>query len=244
MIQQIRSSVRGFVIPGTVAIAATFGSAAAQADDPTANATMTLSPTVIVLDNPTKRWSRNRSQQIRLSVKVTDRRGQAILPSRTRPIVLNIYQPDGGPLRPTAARITSASDPSAIFTYDGSYFVNSMILTATMGDASATTSIVPRNQFDRENCPAGAGHVTIPYDHPMRTLEHGFSLAVSVGRGPWHSGVELDTGSTGLVIDRRSLGPQAIGPGEPGSREYYPSGYKIVGNYWLTPVTIAIPDAT
>jgi hypothetical protein len=244
MIQRIRSSVRGFVIPGIVAIAATFGSAAAQADDPTANATMTISPTVIVLDNPTKRWSRNRSQQIRLSVKVTDRRGQAILPSRRRPIVLNIYQPDGGPLRPTAARITSASDPSAIFTYDGSYFVNSMILTATIGDSSAATSIVPRNQFDPENCPAGAGHLTIPYDNPMRTLEHGFSVAVSVGRGPWHPGVELDTGSTGLVIDRHSLGPQAIGPGEPGSREYYPSGYKIVGNYWLTPVTIAIPDAT
>ncbi len=235
--------MRGFVGRGIVLIIAAFASAAAQADDPTANATMTISPTVIVLNNPTTRWSCNHSQQIELTVKVTDRAGHAILPSRRQPIVLNIYQPHRGPLRPIAARITSPTDPSATFTYDGSYFANPMILTATMGDASASTSIVPRNRFDPGRCPAGVGHLAIPYDNPMQTLERGFSVAVSVGGGRWHSGVELDTGSTGLVIDRRSLGPQAIGPGEPGSREYYPSGYKIVGNYWLTPVTIAIPDA-
>jgi hypothetical protein len=243
MIQPAGIDMRGFAVRGIVAIAAAFGSTAAQADVPTANATMTISPTVIVLDNPTTRRGCNHSQQIRLSVKVTDRGGHAILPSRRQPIVLNIYQPNGGPLRPTSARITSAADPTAIFTYDGSYFVNSMILTATMGDASASTSIVARNQFAPGNCPEGTGHLTIPYDNPMRTLERGFSVAVSVGGGQWHTGVELDTGSTGLAIDRRSLGPQAVGPGEPGSREYYPSGYKIVGNYWLTPVTIAIPDA-
>ncbi len=239
MNQRTVVAIRGLV----VAVAATFGSGTAQADDLTANATMAISPSVIVLDNPTRRGGCNHSQQIRLSVKVTDRGGRAILPSRRRPVVLNIYEPDGGPLRPTVARITSAADPTAAFNYDGKYFVNPMILTATMGDASATVSIVPRNRFNPANCPAGVGHLAISYDNPMRTLDRGFSVAVSVGRGRWHTGVELDTGSTGLVIDRHSLGPQAIGPGEPGSREYYPSGYKIVGNYWLTPVTIAIPDA-
>jgi hypothetical protein len=244
MIKRVGIDMRRFVVWGIAAsVAAASACAAAQAEDPTANATMTISPAVIVLDNPTTRWSRSHRQQIQLSVTVTDRGGHAIRPSRRQPIILNIYQPEGGPLRPTAARIAWAGDSSAIFTYDGGYFVNPMILTATMGDASATASIVPRNPFDPGNCPAGAGHRTIPYDNPMQTLERGFSVAVSVGGGRWHTGVELDTGSTGLVIDRRSLGPQAIGPGAPGSREYYPSGYKIVGNYWLTPVTIAIPDA-
>jgi hypothetical protein len=235
--------MRGFIIRGIVAIAAAFGSAAAQADDPTANATITISPTVLVLDNPTTGWSRGHRQQIRVSVTVADRQGHALRPSCRQPIVLSIHQPNGRPLRPSTARITSADDSSATFAYDGSYFVNPMILTATMGDASATASIVPRTPFSPENCPAGAAHLTIPYNDPMRTIERGFSVAVSVGGGQWHRGVELDTGSTGLAIDRRSLGPQAIGPGQPGSREYYPSGYKIVGNYWLTPVTIAIPDA-
>jgi hypothetical protein len=242
MLQPIRLGLRAFVIVGIVVIAAGFGSAVAQADDPTANATMTLAPTVIALDNPTAPGSPNPSQPIRLTVTVSDDQGHAILPSGKQPILLNIYQPNGGPLSPTTARITSASDPSSSFVYDGSYFDNPMILTATMGDASASTSIVAGNRLDPCNCPGSAGHVTIPYSNPMRTLEHGFTVAVSVGGGPWHTGVELDTGSTGLVLDQGAMGPQAIGPGRPGSREYYPSGYKIVGNYWLTPVTIAIPQ--
>jgi hypothetical protein len=242
MIQHISKSIRSVVITGIAAIAAAFGSPAARADDPTANATMTISPSVIVLDNPIARGRRSPSRQIRLSVTVTDRRGRAVLPSRRQPIVLNIYQPGGGPLSPAAARITSSGDPRAIFTYDGGYFANPMILTATMGDASASTSIVPRNRCDPDSCPTGAGHVALAYRNPMRTLEHGFTVDVSAGGGRWHTGVELDTGSTGLVLDRRSIGPEAIGPGRPGTREYYPSGYKIVGNYWLTPVTIGVSD--
>jgi hypothetical protein len=231
--------------PVVLAIVATaaFTLATARADDATANATMTISPPVIVLDNPVGGWSRGRSQQIKLSVTVTDSRGNVVLPSRRRPIVLHIYEPHGRPMRPTTAKISSADDPSATIVYDGDYFLNPMILTATMGDASATASIVAKNQFDPDNCPSGVGHVTIPYSHPMRALERGFTVDASVGRGPWHTGVELDTGSTGLVLDRRSLGPQAVGPGKPGSREYYPSGYKIIGNYWLTPVTIGVSDA-
>ena len=246
MIPQAAVSVRRFLILGIAAIAAAVTGVAAQAGDPTddatAGATVTISPSVIVLDNPIARGGHSRRQQIKLSVTVTDRHGRAVLPSRRRPILLDIYQPRGGPLRPGAARITSAEDPSAVFTYDGGYFANSMILTATMGDAGASTSIVPRNRFDPDDCPPGAGHVALRYRDPMRTLEHGFKIDVSVGGGRWHTGVELDTGSTGLVLDRRSIGPEAIGPGKPGTREYYPSGYKIVGNYWLTPVTIGISD--
>jgi hypothetical protein len=246
MIRHISTSIRSVVIAGIAAIAVALGSLAAQADDPTADptagATVTISPSVIVLDNPTARGGHTRRQQIKLSVTVADRRGHVVLPSRRQPIVLDIYQPRGGPLSPSAARITSAEDPSAIFTYDGGYFTNSMILTATVGDASASTAIVPRNHFEPDGCPPGAGHVALPYRNPMRTLEHGFKVDVSVGGGRWHTGVELDTGSTGLVIDRRSMGPEAIGPGKPGTREYYPSGYKIVGNYWLTPVTIGVSD--
>jgi hypothetical protein len=242
MIPPISIRIRAFVVPGLAVIAAVSGSVAAQADDPTASATVTISPTVIVLDNPATRGGRTERQRIPISVTVTDRRGRAILPSRRQPIILDIYQPWGGPLRPAGARITSSGDAGATFTYDGGYFANPMILTATIGDASASTSIVPKNRLDPDDCPPGAGHVTLPYSNPMRTLERGFTVDVSVGGGRLHTGVELDTGSTGLVLDRRSIGPQAIGPGEPGTREYYPSGYKIVGNYWLTPVTIAISD--
>jgi hypothetical protein len=242
MIKQVSLGIRGFV-GLAIAVTAAFGNTAARAEDPTAGAAMTISPPVIVLDNPTERWNRGRSQQIDLTVTVTDSRGNAIPPSRRQPIVLRIYQPRGGPLHPNSATISSASDPRASFSYNGGDFLNPMILTATMGDASATAAIVAENQFGPDDCPSGVGHATIPYGHPMQTLERGFTVDVSAGWGAWHTGVELDTGSTGLVLDRRTLGPLAIGPGKPGSREYYPSGYKIVGNYWLTPVTIAVPDA-
>jgi hypothetical protein len=243
MIQRIRNIARGLVVPGFAAVAAVGDCGAAQTADPTAGATITLSPKVIAVDNPIASGSHTRNQRIPLSVTITDSRGHTILPSPKQPILLNIYQPEGGPLAPSTATITSARDPSAILTYSGEYFVNPMILTATIGDASASTSIVPTNRLDPHNRPPSAGHVAIPYGNPMLTLEHGFSVTVSVGGGPWHTGVELDTGSTGLVIDRRALGPGAIGPGKRGSREYYPSGYKIIGNYWLTPVTIAIAQS-
>lgn len=244
MIRKISINIQSLVLAAVTVAAVACAGRVVRADDPTAEATVTISPNVVVLDNPTTRLSRGRSQQVRLTLTVIDRRGHTIIPSRREPIVLNIYQPRGGPLSPAEARITSAEDPSATFIYDGGYFANSMILTARMGDASASTSIVPRNKFDRDDCPAGSGHVALPYRNPMRTLEHGFAVDVSVGGGRWHTGVELDTGSTGLVIDRRSIGPEAIGPGEPGTREYYPSGYKIVGNYWLAPVIIGVSDSS
>jgi hypothetical protein len=226
---------------GAVVMAAEFGSTAANAADPTDDLTMTISPSVILLDNPAEWGDRKPVQKIRVSVTATDSNGNAILPSSGRPIALNVYEPVGGPIRPSTAEITSAGDPTATFTYNGAYFSNPMILTATMGDASASTSIVSQNRLS--NCTFGREHYTIHYREPMRTLGHGFSVAVSVGGGAWHTGIELDTGSLGLTIGRSSLGPQAIGPGQPGSREYHPSGLKVIGNYWLAPVSVAIPGS-
>jgi hypothetical protein len=227
---------------GAVALAATASHRPAQAADPTDDLTMTISPSVVVLDNPAEWGQRHAGTQFRVSVTSKNSAGHGVLPSAARPIVLNVYQPVGGPIRPSTASITSASDPSATFTYDGAYFANPMILTATMGDASASTSITRANPL--RDCDRAVGHdgYTISYPDPIRTLQHGFTVAVSVGGGQWHTGIELDTGSLGLTIARSSLGPQAIGPGEPNSREYYPSGLKVVGNYWLAPVTVAIPS--
>jgi hypothetical protein len=230
----------GTAVISAVMMTVGLGCSPAIASDPTDNLTMTISPSVIVLDNPAERGDRKPTRKFGVSVTVKDAYGNPVLPSPEQPITLNIYEPTVGPVWPSTAQLTSEADSTASFTYDGNYFSNPMILTATMGNASASTSIVQQNQSS--DCTFGKQHYTIHYPEPMRTIEHGFDVAVSVGGGPWHSGIELDTGSTGLTIAQSSLGPQAIGPGQPGSRTYHPSGLEVIGNYWLTPVSVAIPS--
>ncbi len=88
---------------------------------PTDDLTMRISPSVILLDNPADWSARKPSQKICVSVTARDGNGNAILPSSERPIALNVYEPVGGPIRPSTAEITSASNPTATFIYNGAY---------------------------------------------------------------------------------------------------------------------------
>ena len=81
---------------------------------------------------------------------------------------------------------------------------------------------------------------TSPYTLPLASgagdLSHGLRLKVSIGGGR-DKGVEIDTGSRGLVVARGAVGSAAKDTGQSGSIEYTSDGLRLKGEYFLTPVT-------
>jgi hypothetical protein len=99
-------------------------------------------------------------------------------------------------------------------------------------------------------CQYGAGQPA--YDVPeadplMYGGAGGFHINASLGGGSIVNGVQLDTGSTGFLIDATVLenAPPAnvVGPGQIGFETLEPSGRTYVGHYWLAPVGLFGPGS-
>lgn len=84
---------------------------------------------------------------------------------------------------------------------------------------------------------------SVSYTLPFRTantIDQSFRLRVSVGGGPAHS-VVMDTGSTGLVVPRSALGPDAQVTADPFRLEYISSGIIESGHWGVARVRVGVP---
>jgi hypothetical protein len=129
---------------------------------------------------------------------------------------------------------------SAGFHYSGAAFANPMTVTAVRGTSSITGLLFPAASPAPRVC-AKLGDTNASTVSETSPVTNGFFLKMSIAGGP-QTGVQLDTGSTGLLINaayiKNASASQLIGPGQAGQETLEPSGIVEKGNYYLAPVTL------
>jgi hypothetical protein len=197
-----------------------------------------LSPQVVTLRNAAKPGHSATSQpNIRVSLRALNAHGQTITGGRfATPIRIRVYGPPGVL---TATRTVIASPTASVsFRYSGAWVSSPVVVTAVSGRAFALLSFHPRHRAS-----PGGTSVTFPMADVARNLRSGWHFRLSVGGGRSH-GVEMDTGSRGLVVPASALGPDRVGPGPPGHIEYSSDGKIFSGHFYLAPVQISAGGRT
>ena len=237
------------------AVGSLAGDATASPAAPTPASEIVFSPPSLQLDNPTSRGSRKPPASLVLDVVAYDAQGRRIEPSGERPLHLEV---SGGPrqaVTPREVQLTSGS--SITFTYDGSFVATPITLVGWIdapGGARKSlgrTQLLPANPTDcsyagdsytlRVLC-AGGGTVE---RCALDAIRRGLKVRAAVGYDDARDHLQpfgVDTGSIGTVVPVEKLGPDAIGPGAPGSVYYDSSGRIFSGNYYLAPVSFETED--
>jgi hypothetical protein len=196
------------------------------------------------LDNPESPGGKTRPQTFEIVVAESWRNPRVPVPEKQR-VTVTVYAPPGA-VEPRSQTVPLGADGTARarFVYSGAYFANPMTVTATLGNGSATSALVPAH---RRTCTYGdAPAHRVAQNEPLRIRRGGgFRLRISVAGGA-ERGVQLDTGSTGLIVSASALAKsnmgEMVGPGELGFETLHPSGKTFIGHYWLAPVTLIDPQ--
>jgi hypothetical protein len=209
-----------------------------------------FSPNVVTLDNPAKAGPAATSlagaTTITVDLTAYDSKGNILAPSAANPIHVNVYGAPNAVITPIATTITSGT--AVTFTYNGGFFPSNMELVAWIDDPSSggaslgTTLFVKRN---RPLCTYGA----ISYDVDLlASVPNPTQVNAVVGvdhpTTADFARFTIDTGSLGVVVTKRELGPDVHGPGAPGLKFYDSSGYIFTGNYYLAPVSVELSNHT
>lgn len=214
-----------------------------------------FSPALVQLDNPRSPGGAGRASSVGIDITAYDAQGQRIQPSADNPLHIEVSGAPRGAISPTSARLTSGS--SATFAYDGSYVASPITLTAWIDQPGAgrkslgRTLLLPANPVD---CRYGAGSHTLRVlcadggtveQCGLDAIRRGLEVRAAVGhddpRGHFQP-FGVDTGSIGTVVPVAKLGPDAIGPGAPGSVYYDSSGRIFSGSYYLASVAFETED--
>lgn len=237
-----------------VALAGALLLAAAPAAAGPANA-IVFSPDGRELDNARAPGGTRAPTSFVLDVTAYDEQGARILPSAERPIRIEVAGGARGAITPREVRLTSGS--SVTFTYDGSPFASAITVTAWSDQpagrrkALGRTQLLPANPVDcargssqhtlRVLCADGGSEERCALD----AIRRGLQVRAAVGYDDARDHLQafgVDTGSIGTVVPVERLGPDAIGPGAPGSVYYDSSGRIFSGSYYLASVAFETED--
>lgn len=244
------ASSNGGDLPGTPLSA---GPAANATPNPMSNEVI-FSPSVTELDNPTTLYGANPSSQFTIQANAFDAKGNPLAPTKSNPLHLEVYGAPDGVITPTSTKITSGN--SAIFTYNGEFFPNNIVINGWIadpkgGDAIGVTQLLQLNQ------PPCATTGTQDYSVPLvSTLPGPLKIKAAVGyttaaAAKGHlTKYTIDTGSLGVIVTTGDLptkgaaGTMAIGPAGRGVKCYDSSNKAYFGNYYLSPVDIQVTSGS
>jgi hypothetical protein len=173
-----------------------------------------------------------------VALTATNAQGQPITSGRfAQPITIHVYEPASQPLKALTRTIT-APVKKLYFRYSGKKVSNPIVVNAVSGTAFAQLSFQPAGRRS-----PGKTSVTFPFPNTAANFARGWGFDASVGGGPSHY-LQMDTGSTGVVLPASVLGPKAVGPGLPGQIEYTSDGKIFSGNYYLAPLKLSAGGAS
>lgn len=210
-----------------------------------------VAPTLNAPTSPTAPQTQPTNFQI--AVTAVDAAGNAVRrATNATPIVVRVYGPAGTVSLPNAsspAPVPSATVGStgvATFHYGGTYFANPMTVTAVAGNASMTAQIFQTNTPPPTVCTNLTSTKSLEVNEPnaLAFKRGGFFIHASIGsrRFSRSIGMQLDTGSTGVLIAKPLLSSAQlsamVGPGQAGEETLLPSHITERGNYYLARVTL------
>jgi hypothetical protein len=202
---------------------------------------VSFTPANTTVNNPTG-GSPNPSQTFTISMVMCNSLGQALTPSETNPIHVNVYGAPNGVISPTA---TTTSTGSVTFTYSGDSFPNNISINAWISDSTNNGAALGVTQVLKQNTPT-CSYGSLGYNVDLtQTLPNALQVQADVGHDLNASTATLtsftiDTGSLGVVVPRSELPHNAnvIGPGAPGVKYYDSSGNTFSGHYYIAPVRL------
>lgn len=247
-----RALARAVAVVGATVSLSIGCAVAAFAASPTSE--VVFLPGSIRLDNPSSPGSARKPTPLTLDVVAHDDQGQRIVPSEDNPLRIEVSGTPRGAITPATARITSGS--SVTFTYDGSYLASPITLTAWIDQGAGRKSLgrmqlLPANPV---GCSYGPGSYALRVlcedggtveQCGLDAIRRGLKVRAAVGHDDPRGSFQpfgVDTGSIGTVVPVSKLGPDAIGPGAPGSVYYDSSGRIFSGNYYLASVAFETED--
>ncbi len=224
----------------TATASATSTASATPSATPTISA-IVISPNGMALNNPTGPDVAAAAEPFILTFTAYDKKGNIIKPSASNQMTVNISGDFPSPNNVvTPDSMTISSGNSASFNYNGAYFPNILSVNAYIKDplggyALGTTTLIHANPVPCSSDTTQNYKIDLLSSSPD-TL----TLKASVGynSSPTLETFTIDTGSLGVVVPLDHLGPDAIGPGAPGSKFYDSSGFTFSGNMYLATVSI------
>ncbi len=198
-------------------------------------------PANTTVNNPTSNTP-NSPQTFSISMTMCDSQGNALIPSVTNPIHVDVYGAPNGVITPTS---TTTSTGSVTFTYNGQTFPNNISINAWISDSSNHGAALGVTSVLQQNTPS-CSFGTQDYHVPLAgTLPGALQVRADVGYTAASPETTLniytiDTGSLGVVVPISELpnNGNVIGPGAPGVKYYDSSGNTFSGFYYLAPVRI------
>jgi hypothetical protein len=221
----------------------------------TTTSEIVFAPSPLVLDNPTSPGSARPATSFVLQATAYDEAGQRIVPSADNPLRLEVAGGARGTITPREVRLESGS--SVTLRYDGSFFASPFTVVAWIDapgrarKALGRTLILPANPVD---CAYGRGRHTLRVlcedggsaeRCALDAIRRGLRVRAAVGYEDARDHLQpfgVDTGSIGTVVPVERLGPDAVGPGAPGSVYYDSSGRIFSGSYYLASVAFETED--
>jgi len=92
-------------------------------------------------------------------------------------------------------------------------------------------------------CALGTQAARFAMPDVTRNFRSGWNVKVSIAGGK-RRGVQIDTGSIGLVVGRKAIGAGATGPLNAGQQEYTSNGLILLGHYYRARVKFEGPNST
>jgi hypothetical protein len=206
-----------------------------------------FSPVVTQVNNPTGSTP-NASQQFSINMTMCNSQGQALIPSPSNPVHVNVYGAPNGVISPTS---TTTSTGLITFTYSGQSFPNNILINAWISDSTNNGVALGQTQVLQQN-PLSCSYSPTFYDVPLtQTLPNPLQIQADVGYSTTSptstlTTYTLDTGSLGVIVPASELPKNAnvIGPGPAGVTYYDSSGNTFSGNYYLAPVRVKTSSET
>lgn len=204
---------------------------------------VSFSPTATFVNNPTGNTTKP-AQQFTINMTMCNSQGKALIPSASNPVHVEVYGAPSGVISPT---VTTTSNGSVTFTYNGQAFPNNITINAWISDPTNNGAALGVTQVLKQNKPT-CSYGTASYDVPLTsTLPDALQVLADVGYDENASqstlkSYTIDTGSLGVVVPLTELPKNAnvIGPGAAGNKYYDSSGNTYSGNYYLAPVRIKL----
>lgn len=213
-----------------------------------------FSPANTVLDNPTTGGGTTPSSEFTIEVNAFDSKGNALTPTAKKPLHLDVYGAPDGVISPTSITITAGK--SAVFTYNGDFFPNNIVINAWISDEKGGGDAIGVTQLLQANKPTACAG-TEDYSVPLATtLPDALHIMASVGHTTPDSGKShlrkytIDTGSLGVVVTADELAKSTakdsmvIGPAGTGVKCYDSSNKAYFGHYYFAPVDIEVTSGS
>jgi hypothetical protein len=235
---------------------------------------VTFSPPVIRLDNPTSPGEHSAASSFTVDIVAFDENGVQITPSEQNPITVALYGVPAGVITPTTTTIGSGSSATfqydgsyfanpitlAAWVNSPNASDSAAARVAGTGTSSGPPMSLDRTQLVHQN-PIACSYGTASYALPVEcngdtnpttcaqtAITDGPKVKAAVGFDTPSSSdlvtFAIDTGSLGVVVPAKELGPDAIGPGAQGTVFYDSSGNTYAGNYYIAPVSLAAADGS